>query len=55
MMNWVMARLTERSTWDGVVLVTCGAAVIIMGPLAKVAAYVAIGYGAWTIWKSEDN
>jgi hypothetical protein len=26
---------------------------LIAGPFAKLAAYAAIAYGAWTIWKSE--
>ena len=30
-----------------------GVIVLIAGPLAKIAAYGAIAYGAWTIWKSE--
>ena len=53
-MNWVLARLTERTSWDGIVMIGAGAAFIILGPLAKFAAYGAIAYGAWTIWKKED-
>jgi len=26
---------------------------LILGPLAQVAAWGAIGYGAWTLWKDE--
>ena len=44
-------RLAQRSTVDGVVFVAAGAAFILLGPLAKVAAYLAIAYGAWTIWR----
>jgi hypothetical protein len=54
MMNWVTSRLAERTSWDGIVLIGAGAAFIILGPLAKVAAYGAIAYGAWTIYKKED-
>jgi hypothetical protein len=53
MTKWVMDRLKERSSWDGIVLVACGVTFVLLGPLAKVAAYIAIGYGAWTIWKAE--
>jgi len=28
--------------------------VLIAGPFAKLAAYAAIAYGAWTIWKKEN-
>lgn len=44
-------RLAQRSTVDGIVLVAAGAAFIILGPLAKFAAYGAIAYGAYTIWR----
>jgi EamA domain-containing membrane protein RarD len=44
-------RLAQRSTVDGVVLVGAGVAFILLGPLAKVAAYLAIVYGAYTIWR----
>ena len=33
--------------------IAVGVTVLIAGPFAKLAAYAAIGYGAWTIWKSE--
>jgi hypothetical protein len=53
MTSWVVARLKERTSWDGIVCCAAGAAFILLGPLAKIAAYGAIAYGAWTIWKSE--
>ena len=42
-----------RTTWDGAMLIGIGLIVLIAGPFAKLAAYIAIGYGAWTIYKSE--
>jgi hypothetical protein len=53
-MNWITSRLKERTSWDGIVLIVAGGAFIVLGPLAKLAAYGAIAYGAWTIWKKED-
>lgn len=53
MIQWIKDRFIERTTLDGAVLIAAGAAFIILGPLAKVAAYGAIAYGAWTIWKKE--
>ena len=53
MKNWIQKRLDERTSWDGAMLIAVGVIVLIAGPFAKVAAYAAIGYGAWTIWKSE--
>jgi hypothetical protein len=51
MLNWITARLTERTSWDGIVLVGTGIAMII-APMDLIA-YGMIAYGAWTIWKSE--
>jgi|TARA_B100000497_G_C7498746_1_gene304699 hypothetical protein len=53
MKNWIKNRLDERTSWDGAMLVAVGVIVLIAGPFAKLAAYAAIAYGAWTIWKSE--
>ena len=50
---WIKDRLDERTSWDGAALVAVGVIVLIAGPFAKLAAYAAIAYGAWTIWKSE--
>lgn len=50
-MNWLGKRLTERTSWDGIVLVATGV-VMLMMPIDMVA-YASIAYGAWTIWKSE--
>mgnify|MGYP001391641475 CR=1 FL=1 len=51
--NWVKSRIDERTSWDGAMLIAMGVIVLIAGPLAKIAAYIAIGYGAWTIYKRE--
>ena len=51
--KFITSRLEERTTWDGAMLIGFGLIVLIAGPFAKLAAYIAIGYGAWTIYKSE--
>jgi hypothetical protein len=51
--KFITSRLEERTSWDGAVLIAVGLVVLIAGPFAKLAAYGAIAYGAWTIWKSE--
>ena len=51
--NWIKDRLEERTSWDGAILIAVGVVVLIAGPFAKIAAYGAIGYGAWTIWKKK--
>ena len=54
MKNWIIARLGERTSLDGAVLVGAGIAFLIFKPIASLVAYGAIAYGAWTIYKKED-
>ena len=49
--DWVNARVEERTTWDGAMLIGFGL-VMLMIPM-DLFAYAAIIYGAWTCWKSE--
>ena len=51
--EWVKARVSERTSWDGAVLIALGLLVVLMNPLAKILAWVAILLGAWTIYKEE--
>ena len=51
--NWIKERLEERTSWNGAALIAVGVVVLIAGPFAKLAAYAAIAYGVWTIWKAE--
>ena len=53
MMDWIKNRVLERTSLDGEMLIAVGVVILIAGPFAKFAAYGAILYGAWTIWKSE--
>jgi hypothetical protein len=53
--KWVNARLKERTSWDGVILIGAGVTFLIFKPIASLVAYAAIGYGAWTLWKKESN
>jgi hypothetical protein len=52
--KWINARLSERTTIDGAVLICAGIAFLIFKPIASLVAYGAIAYGAWTIYKKED-
>jgi hypothetical protein len=53
--TWVLSRLNERTSWDGIVLIIAGIVYIVFEPIATVVAYGAIGYGAWTLWKKEKG
>ena len=54
MIKWLKSRIEERTSWDGAALILMGEIVLIAGPFAKLAAYAAIAYGVWTIWKKES-
>lgn len=49
--KWIMARMKERTTWDGAVLVLAGLT-ILLAP-TNIIGLGCIAYGAWTIWKAE--
>ncbi len=49
--KWLDARMKERTTWDGAALIILGLMVLFLAPIAKIAAGIAIAYGAWTIWQ----
>ena len=51
--KFITSRLEERTSLDGAILIVVGVIILIAGPFAKIAAYGAIAYGAWTIYKKE--
>jgi hypothetical protein len=53
--TWALARIKERTSWDGVVLMAAGVVYLVFEPIASIVAYLAIGYGAWTLWKKEKG
>ena len=53
MINWIKDRLGERTSWDGGVLIAMGIVALMFQVIVTWAAYAAIVYGLWTIWKSE--
>jgi len=53
MTKWIKNRLVERTSWDGAALIAIGVIILVLGPLAHYAAWAALVWGAWTLWKSE--
>lgn len=49
MKKWLKARSKERTTVDGLVLIALGLVVLVLGPLAKIAAWCAVAYGIITM------
>jgi|TARA_B100001059_G_C17520131_1_gene420343 uncharacterized membrane protein len=52
-MNYIKARMKELTSLHGGVLIALGLVVILATPLAKIAAWAAIAYGAWAIWNKD--
>ena len=52
--DWIKGRIGERTSWDGGVLIAIGLIALLAKPRIGMAAYAAIAYGAWTIYKKED-
>jgi hypothetical protein len=51
--DWCQARVNERTSWDGVTIITISIIALIATPLVKYAAWFGLSYGAWTLWKRE--
>ena len=52
-MDWIKDRVSERTSWDGAVIIAVCALVLFTGGLAKILAVAGLAYGAWTCWKEE--
>jgi|TARA_B100000902_G_C26897166_1_gene710300 hypothetical protein len=50
----MLDRLKERTSYNGAAMIAVGVIVLVAGPIASWAAWAAILYGAWSIWKKED-
>jgi hypothetical protein len=53
-MNWILSRMEERTTWDGIALVAIGGISLFMPHFAEWAAYAAIAWGVWTMLMKEE-
>ena len=53
MYKFLRRSVTERTSWDGLILIGICGSVILFGGLAKMLAWVGLGYGIWTLVKSE--
>ena len=46
-------KISNRLKMSAIVLIVLGLLVLFLSPLAKIAAGIAIAYGAWTIYKKD--
>ncbi len=52
-MAWVKARVSERTSWDGALLLGGSLFLLMVGPLTEWMLWGAAAWGAYTIWKEE--
>ena len=52
--DWTMDRFSERTSLDGVALIGVCGSIILFGGIVKLAAWVGLGYGIYTLVKKED-
>ena len=54
MLTWLKNRMGEVTSWNGTAMIAVALVVLFSTPFGKWAAYAAILYGVYSIWKSED-
>ena len=52
--DWVMDRVGERTSLDGLTLVVICGSVILFGGIAKLLAWLGLAWGVYTLIKSEN-
>lgn len=55
MLEYVKARIKERTSWDGGVIIAGSLAIILFGGIVKIAAWAGLAYGIWTLVKKEED
>ena len=53
--DWAMARVAERTSWDGMTIMGGSILIIVGMPIIKMLAWPALIYGVWTILKEEGR
>jgi|TARA_B100000959_G_scaffold233188_1_gene250460 hypothetical protein len=51
--DWIMARCSERTSWDGVTIIGVSILVLLGVPVVKLLAWPALLYGVFTFFKEE--
>jgi hypothetical protein len=53
MIDFVKARLAERTSWDGLTIVGVSVLVLVGVPVVELLAWPALVYGLWTLYSEE--
>lgn len=51
--EWGIQRYSERTSWDGTVIIAVCLSVLVLGKLVWWAAWLGLAYGIWTLVKEE--
>ena len=54
-MSWLKGRLSERTSWDGSVLIALSILALIASPIIQWVAYAGLAYGIFTVIKKEHQ
>lgn len=54
-MDYIKKLMKERTSLDGATIIAICGSIILFGGLAKLAAWVGLAYGVWTLLKSESQ
>jgi hypothetical protein len=52
-MDWLKARLKEKTSHGGGALIAMGVIALVFKPLVGIAAWLAIAYGAYQVWTKD--
>tara|TARA_B100000927_G_scaffold20911_2_gene15980 strand:- start:942 stop:1112 length:171 start_codon:yes stop_codon:yes gene_type:complete len=52
-LDFIKARLPERTSWDGGMIIGVSILVLVAAPIVKLLAWPALAYGIWTLVKPE--
>ena len=52
-MQWLKDRWSERTSWNGLMLIGVGIVGLLFSPLMKYAAWAAIAYGVWAFFTKD--
>jgi hypothetical protein len=53
MVDWIKARVAERTSWDGATIIAMSVMVIMATPIVELLAWPALIYGIWTLYNGE--
>mgnify|MGYP003304790982 CR=1 FL=1 len=48
MLDYIKARLGERTSWDGATIIGVSLLILLAAPIVKLLAWPALAYGLWT-------